>query len=84
MITMTCDRCNAEIGKGYRGSRHPGSILPIQVFDEKSKRLVAAVDKDLCEKCAKEAVAVLAKWWPPVAELQEQWNEANPAKKLDS
>ena len=84
MITMTCDRCEAEMGKGRREGRHPGSILPINAFDEKTKRLVAVTDNDICEKCAREVMAVLAKWWPAIGELQEQWNTANPPEKTKS
>ena len=75
MLTVTCDRCAAEVGKGVRDGHLLGSRLPIIVFDEKTRRLKGAVEKDLCDKCAKEFVAMVTKWWPFVGDIQDEWNK---------
>lgn len=83
MLTMTCDRCGSKIDDFVRDGRTPGNVFTIVVFDEKQKHLVGAVEKDLCEKCAREAVALVAKWWPEMGTLQGAWNNA-PLPTVDA
>lgn len=76
MLKMSCDRCGRFLGPIKKGDGNPpdgASRFEAPLFSEYKKRLVHnAAPMDLCERCARELVELLAGWCPGIEHLQRQ------------
>lgn len=88
MLKMTCNRCEADLGKVVPSSvRRPdeapelrmpdfSSRFQAPLFSELGKRLeYDTAPMDLCEKCARELVEALSGWLPAIGEAQRRLAE---------